>query len=249
MYEVVRFLAESGVESSMKSIINDVMSAGKNAFTAEMAEVALRYLYALADKNDPDALLSLGALYYTGFGDFLQQDYAKAMSYYEKAAETSELKNAWALNNLGYCYYYGRNGKIDYEKAYSCFALSATYRNPNAMYKLGDMYYNGDFVDKSFDASFYWYAMAREQQDDSDADLDYQGFLDASIAMRLGRAFLYGEGTNVNLIRALSELTTAEVLYYKQILIGDEFARAQLPKTQELISAAKAALDERIAQE
>jgi TPR repeat protein len=175
MFDAAHFLAESGIESSMKDIISDVLSTGKNAVTPEKADMALRYLNTLAEKNDHDALLSLGALYYTGLGDLIRQDYAKAMSYYEKAAEISELRNDWALNNLGYCHYYGRNGKVDYEKAYSCFALSAMYGNPNAMYKLGDMYYSGNFVDKDFTASFYWYTMAKEQK---------------TIQIRIIRAFL-----------------------------------------------------------
>ena len=247
MFDVAHFLAESGIESSMKDIIGDIMSAGKNNVTAEQADLALRYLTTLAEKGDNDALLSLGALYYTGLGSFIHQDFVKAMFYYERAAETSELKNDWALNNLGYCYYYGRVGEVDYKKAYSCFATSAMLGNPNAMYKLGDMYYHGDFVDKDLSASFYWYSLAKQQKPDSDTD--YQAFLAASIAMRLGRAYLFGEGTEINLIHALFELRTAETLFYKQILIGDEFARGQLPKTQELISTVKAALDKRIENE
>ena len=247
MFDVAHFLAESGIESSMKDIINDVLSDGKGAITSETADIVLRYLNTLAEKNDHDALLSLGALYYTGLGEWIRQDYVKAMSYYEKAAETSELKNDWALNNLGYCHYYGRNGKVDYEKAYSCFALSAMYGNPNAMYKLGDMYYYGNYVDKDLAASFYWYTLAQRQKED--ADKDYQGFLTASIAMRIGRAFLFGEGAEVDFIHALFELRTAEALFYRQIMMGDEFAREQLPKAQELISEARAALDRTIGQE
>jgi len=166
------------------------------------------------------------------------------MSYYERAAESSELKDSWALNNLGYCYFYGRDGEVNYKKAYSCFAHSAMCGNANAMYKLGDMYYYGNYVDEDFAASFYWYTLAKAQK--VEADADYQGFLVASIAMRLGRAFLYGEGTSVDLITALFELRTAEALFYKQLLIGDEFSKGLLPKTQELIRIALAELDNMI---
>jgi TPR repeat protein len=163
------------------------------------------------------------------------------MFYYEKAAESSEFNNDWALNNLGYCHYYGRAGEVDYKKAYSCFALSAMSGSPNAMYKLGDMYYYGNYVDKDFATSFYWYASAKQQKTDSDKD--YQGFLTASIAMRIGRAFLFGEGTEIDLIHALFELRTAKALFYKQVLIGDEFSRGLLPKTQELIDKVKIEID------
>ena len=244
MFDVVKYLAESGVEDAMKDVIHEILTLGRNEVPTEQAEVALRYLSVLADKNDHNALLSLGALHYTGFSDVLPQDYSKAMNYYIKAAESSELKDSWALNNLGYCYFYGRAGEVDYKKAYSCFAHSAMCGNPNAMYKLGDMYYYGNSVEKDQDCSFYWYALAKAQK--SDSDPDYQGFLAASIALRLGRAFLYGEGTEVNLIAALLELRTAEVLFYKQLLIGDENSRGQLPKTQKLIKHATTMLDEEI---
>nr|AGS53406.1 hypothetical protein [uncultured bacterium contig00025] len=45
--------------------------------------------------------------------------------------------------NLGYCYYYGRDMEINYEKAYDCFSRSAFLGNANAMYKLGDMFFYG----------------------------------------------------------------------------------------------------------
>ena len=243
-YDVVNYLAESGVDDSMRLIIENIMSDGRNAASSEEIDTALRYLNILAEKGDHSALLSLGALYYTGVGNFIKQDYSKAMYYYEKAVETSELKDHWALNNLGYCYFYGRAGEVDYKKAYSCFALSATYGNPNAMYKLGDMYYYGNYVERDVKASFYWYSLAKAQKPDSDSD--YQGFLAASIAMRIGRAFLYGEGVGVDLLQALFELRLAETFFYKQILINDENSRSQLPKVKELIKEALEQLDEMI---
>jgi hypothetical protein len=236
-YDVVYFLAECGNEQSMKEIIDDIISNGKEAISAEQANIVLRYLNILIEKNDHDALLSIGTLYYTGLGEFVPQDYAKAMFFYERASQISELKNDWALCNLGYCYEYGRACQVDYRKAYYYFALSATLGNANAMYKLGDMYYYGSYVEKDLDASFYWYSSARQQK--TEADRDYQSFLDASIAMRLGRAFLYGEGTEIDLDRAVSELETAESLFWEQVHIGNIFAQGQLSKTQNLLEVVK----------
>jgi len=61
--------------------------------------------------------------------------------------------------------------------------------------------------------------------------------------MRVGRALLFGEGTGVDLIRALYELRTAETLFYAQLQIGDEFSVGQLPKVKELIKVAEEKLD------
>lgn len=244
-FEVVKYLAESGITGAMKDTVYEILSDGKHSVTQEQADLILQYLCTLENKGDHDALLTLGALYYTGLGDFIPQDYVKATQYYEKAAKSSELENHWALNNLGYCYYYGRAGEVDYMKAYSCFALSAMYGNPNAMYKLGDMYYYGKFVDQDFDASVYWYSFAKEQE--IDADEDYEGFIAASIAMRIGRAYLFGEGTPVDLINALFELRNAETLFYRQILMYDNFSIDQLPKVQFLIKTAEDGLNNIIA--
>ena len=240
-YDVVKYLADSGIEESMKQMITEILSYGCDGASPEQIETMLRYLNKLADKGDPTALQTLGALYYTGVGDIIHQDYSKAIYFYEKSAELSELTDHWALNNLGYCYYYGRSVEIDYKKAYSCFALSATYNNPNAMYKLGDMYYYGHYVKKDLEASCYWYLRAKAEY--PEADYDYQDFLIASIAMRVGRAYLYGEGIEEDLIAALMELRLAEALFYKQVLISDEFSVNQLPKVKSLIKIALDKLD------
>ena len=87
MFEVIHSLAESGNENAMKEIFEDMMSQGRCDVTDEQADMVLRYLNKLAEKGDHQALLSLGALYYTGLGDRVPQDYTKAIKYYEKAAE------------------------------------------------------------------------------------------------------------------------------------------------------------------
>lgn len=245
-FDVVQYLAESGIEGAMGDVVYELLTLGKDSITEEQADLVLKYLNTLVAKGDNNALLTLGALYYTGFDSYIQQDYAKAMYYYEKATESSELKNHWALNNLGYCHYYGRVGEVNYMKAYNCFSLSAMYGNPNAMYKLGDMYYHGNYVEKDLEASFYWYTFAREQEEEVEIDADYAGYVWASIAMRIGRAYLFGEGTDVDLISALIELHKAEVLYYRQILIYDDFSNSELPKVQELIKITLNELNEQI---
>jgi TPR repeat protein len=110
LYDVISYLAELGIEDSMKQIVAEVISNGYDAVNDEQAETILRYLDILEKKDDQYALLALGTMYYSGMGDYVQQDYSKALHYYEKAAEKSELTDIWALNNLGYCYYYGRAG-------------------------------------------------------------------------------------------------------------------------------------------
>ena len=245
-FDVVLHLAESGITGAMGDTVYEILSEGKDSVTKEQADLIIRYLDSLVETGNHNALLTLGLLHYTGLGDFIPQDYVKAMCYYEKAVESSEKKNHWALNNLGYCYYYGRAGEADYKKAYDCFTLSAILGNPNAMYKLGDMYYHGYHVDKDLDASFYWYSFAKEQVQEVEFDDDYKGFVAASIAMRIGRAYLHGEGIKIDLFSALLELRNAEALFYMQILLYKDYSIEQLPKVQKLIKAAISKLNKQI---
>ena len=243
LFDILNHFAKSGDETSMKHVIGDLLSEDGGLTSQEDTETVLHYLNILAEKGDHHSLVTLGSLYYSGLYS-LPQDYSIAMSYYAKAAELSELKDSWALNNLGYCYYYGRAGEVDYKKAYECFAYAAIQGNANSMYKLGDMYHRGNHVEADHDAAFYWYSMASEQ--DLDANADYRGFLAASISYRLGRAYLFGEGTDIDLVHALFELRTAEALFYRQLQINDEFSVGQLPKVQELIKVAIEELDKEI---
>ena len=55
---------------------------------------------------------NLGAHYYGG-GRGFEQNFGKAMELYNMAAENG---NRQAQENLGYCYYYGRDTEVDYEK-------------------------------------------------------------------------------------------------------------------------------------
>lgn len=55
-----------------------------------------------------------------------------------------------AFEELGYIWYYGQNGEVDYEKAYGCFSKGASLEDDLVKVfcevKLADMYHNGYFV-------------------------------------------------------------------------------------------------------
>lgn len=79
----------------------------------------------------------LGVLYYE------RRKYDLALKYYEMAAEYGFTP---ANIGLGYIWYYGRTGTVDYKKAFECF--SKMRGDDNADYKLADMYKNGYYVQK-----------------------------------------------------------------------------------------------------
>lgn len=175
------------------------------------------YENAIADGNIY-AMNDLGALYYDGRG--CNQDFAKAVYYYDMAAK---LGNRQAQENLGYCYYYGRNIPIDYEKAFHYFALGAFDGHLISLYKIGDMYMNGYYVEKNQTEAFHIYERCLETMTD-EAALTVAG----PVFLRLGNAFLYGNGTDENAKSALVCFQKAELYLYDMVARGDWMYRKSL---------------------
>ena len=76
-----------------------------------------------------------------GSAAYSEGDYETAFALYKKSAEAG---NVTALSNLGYCYYYGRSIPVDKAKAHECWEKAAILGDVCAIYKVGDMYRNGD---------------------------------------------------------------------------------------------------------
>ena len=89
--------------------------------------------------KQPRYMTALGGVYYA------RKDFDLALKYYEMAAE---LGSEFAIEGLGYIWYYGRTGTIDYEKAFHYF--SSLKHNIVAQYKVADMYKNGYYVKKDY---------------------------------------------------------------------------------------------------
>ena len=122
----------------------------KSVLTEEEEFELLEKLEYLIDKTKRyDYAVHLGGIYYA------KKQYDLALKYYE-LAET--LGSKWAWNGLGYIWYYGRTGTIDYEKAFKYFSRMVNeggdeeeYDIIEAKFKLADMYKNGYYVDKNWE--------------------------------------------------------------------------------------------------
>jgi hypothetical protein len=97
-------------------------------------------------------------------------------------------------------------------------------RNPNAMYKLGDMFYYGNHVEEDKNAAYYWYCEALDNLDGEDVI--------ANINYRLGLCYLHGYGAGKNELLALNYLQAAELEFFRLIENGDPFAELTLPKVK-----------------
>ncbi len=179
--------------------------------------VAALYKHAIS-KGDVDAMCDLGSLYYDGRG--CMQDFTKAIHYYEMAAKHGHVI---ARENLGYCYYYGRDIPVDYEKAFQYFAEGAFLGRLVSMYKIGDMYKNGYYVEKNPVIALRIYLRCFEMMNPEE---DY--YAAEPVFLRLGNAFLYGEGTKKDPRAALKYFHFAEEFLYDLVAEGEEMYRKSL---------------------
>lgn len=98
--------------------------------------------FIIEQSKDPDAMVTLGSLYYEA------RQFDLALKYYEMAAEHG---NLYAISNLGYVWYYGRTGEKNYEKAFYYFNKARQMGDLIAAYKVADMYKNGYYVERSLE--------------------------------------------------------------------------------------------------
>ncbi len=179
----------------------------------------------------PEASLNLGTFYYNGV--FVDQDFQKAFELYHAAAEHGILR---AICNCGYCFYYGRHQEKDYAEAYKYFDKGALlYDDAECLYKLGDMYVNGYYVEQNESYAFMLYSRAFEQaQDDTEALPDAQ--------LRLGKCYLYGWGVEPDYELSYMFLSLSLIGLYKRRAY-DPFVKGVIAKTKKLLAEVQEELE------
>lgn len=180
-----------------------------------------------------DAMNDLGAHYYDGDRGF-DQDFTKAVECYKLAAAKGSRQ---AQENLGYCYYYGRNMPVDHEKAFHCFALGAFDGHLISLYKIGDMYRNGFYVEKDPTEAFHIYTRCLDTMTDEAAPK-----VAGPVFLRLGYAYLNGEGTKEDARAALVCFQKAEAFLYDMVADGDVMYKKSLLSAIEGQTKARAKL-------
>jgi tetratricopeptide (TPR) repeat protein len=127
------------------------------------------------------------ALFFAVNGQGVTQDYAKAIEWYEKAADKD---NAPAMYNLGVLFGTGRGVKQDYATARNRFEKAAAEDFAPAMYNLGVFYQYGYGVSPDRAKAQEWYEKAAAK-DNTDA------------MFRLGSLYYNGEGVTQDYAKAI----------------------------------------------
>ena len=207
-------------EEDAFAIANELLKCDKPEPLPKVIRDLIEELFEAAfEAGNGDAMNDLGAQYYDGDRGF-DQDYTKAVECYKLAASKGSRQ---AQENLGYCYYYGRNMPVDYEKAFHCFALGAFDGHLISLYKIGDMYRSGHYVEKNPVEAFHIYERCLETMTDEAAPR-----IAGPVFLRLGFAFLRGEGTNEDAKKALVCFQRAETYLYDMVEGGDAMYKKSL---------------------
>ena len=111
-------------------------------------------------KNETWPWENLGRFYYNGLGG--EQDYAKALECYHKAAD---LKSGWAMEQIGWCYENGKGVAKDEKQALGWYLKAAEAKQAWSMGQLARMYENGRGVEKDQKKAFEYFLKSAEAGD------------------------------------------------------------------------------------
>ncbi len=114
-------------------------------------------LLADAEAGSGRAYTDLGRMYEEGNG--VEQDYAKAMEYYELSATAAD-PDFKGMRYAGLMYRDGVGVEQDYVKAAECFEQAADAGDVSAAYFLGLLYEEGNGVEQSTEKAKEWYEKA-----------------------------------------------------------------------------------------
>jgi TPR repeat protein len=135
-------------------------------------------LLSSAEQGNADAQVAVGFIYRTAQWG-IQQDYKKALYWYQKSAEQNNPK---AQFQLGVVYERGEGLPKDYKKAIYWFQKSAEQGDEGSQAWLGHMYDNGQGVPQDYQQANYWYQKSAEQ---------------GNLLAQYGLGLMYGQGKGI----------------------------------------------------
>ena len=167
----------------------------------------MKYLSELikkAEQGDSNAMIDLGVMYRWGNG--VARDMEKCFYWTNKA---TALLNPIAYQYLGYHheipvgYSDPNDDDADYKTVFDCFFKGAILDDLTSIYKVGDMYFTGKFVEKDQRFAFELYKRSEK----------IFGYSSASLNLRLGECYCMGLGTEQDIEKAHEYLENAIAEY------------------------------------
>ncbi|PRP87958.1 hypothetical protein PROFUN_02695 [Planoprotostelium fungivorum] len=171
--------------------ISEVTEASQDKLYKEESEIVKYYQYH-AGAGDVNAQTTMGTLHMKG-GYNLDQDYAKAFEWYERAAEQGD---GAGMGHLGFMYAHGYHVEKNVEKAIELYQKAADKGNPLGQTNLGYMYMTGNGVTRNLQKAHHYFKLAADQQ--------YSEGL-----LNLGILYYNGEGVKQDNIQALKYFSMA----------------------------------------
>ena len=113
----------------------------------------------LAEKEKEMALIDLGAIYQLGVLG-VSKNIEKAIECFEKAIKL--YKSGIAYQSIGAIYYYGKDVKQDFGKAFEYFEMGTKVGYADSEDAIAQMYLNGQYVEKNYQKAISWYEKAFE---------------------------------------------------------------------------------------
>ena len=195
--------AESGDVDAQMRVANEIIWERNGPIPPAMAERAVRYYKNAAKHGNQDAMIYLGTMYRWAIG--VERDMDECFAWTKQATARLYPK---AYQYLGYHqeipvgYADINDDTADYKTVFDCFFKGAMLGDADCMYKVGDMYFTGKFVEKDQGFAFYLYARSAEPSE----------FPSASLSLRLGECYYLGLGTeqDIDLAQELLEYAIEE---------------------------------------
>lgn len=140
-----------------------------------------------------------------------------------------EQKIAQYGNTLGYIFYYGRTNdfKPEYDKAFQYFSIGAEGGFYESIYKLGDMYLNGYYVEKDPEKAVKLYTQVYEEVEHQFREEIFEGVF-ADISLRLGSLYRKGIGCPQDDYKALFIFTMADYAIKERMRYQDFFGNRKV---------------------
>ena len=192
--------ADAGDAEAQMNVANYIMWEDDGPIDPDLVERAVHYYECAAKQGNSNAMINLGIIYRWG-GKGVACDIEKFFFWIKQAAA---MLNPIAYQFLGYHYEHMGCSDLDDDAtndkaAFDCFFKGAMLDDPESMYKVGDMYFTGEFVDEDQKFAFTLYKSSEKLSDHSSA----------AINLRLGECYCMGMGTEQNLIEARKRLEDA----------------------------------------